>query len=258
MQLKNQRFFLRFNKLVFPLFYLLHQGKATIVVDASDETRFHVRVNTSDILVIWEIWRAKIYDDTRLPIEAEHVVLDIGAHIGGFALRAARLAQRGRVIAYEASSKNFALLAANRQLNNTENLHIENKAVTDRRGEIKFFIPDDNGALGSMLQETNGPTEAVQATTLADILDEHNIQRVDYLKLDVEGAEYGILTSCTVETLARVRRIVMEYHEFDGDSRNHRDLVRLLQSHGFHVVVEGGIFPQKMLFGTGIIKAWHD
>jgi hypothetical protein len=34
--------------------------------------------------------------------------------------------------------------------------------------------------------------------------------------------------------------------------------VKLLKSHGFHVAVEDGIFPQKLLFGTGIIKAWRD
>jgi hypothetical protein len=50
----------------------------------------------------------------------------------------------------------------------------------------------------------------------------------------------------------------MEYHEFEGHQRNHRDLVKLLKSHGFHVAVEDGIFPQKFLFGTGIIKAWRD
>ena len=78
------------------------------------------------------------------------------------------------------------------------------------------------------------------------------------VKLDVEGAEYEILFDCPKEILARVRYIVMEYHEFQDDRRSRRDLVALLQSHGFHVVVDGGIFLQEFLFGTGIIKAWRD
>ena len=258
MRLKTPRFFLWFNKLVFPLFYLRHQGKPVTLVQADSKTRFQTRVNTSDILVVWEIWKAKIYDDPRFPIRAGDVILDIGAHIGGFAVRAAQLAAPGNVYAYEASRSNFDLLAENKALNNVANLHVHHTAVSDKRGEMEFFLPGDNGALGSLLQDANSPRERVRAVTLADILSENNIEQVDCLKMDVEGAEYGILANCSRETLERIRYIVMEYHEFVDDSRSHRDLVRLLESHGFRVVVEGGIFPQKILFGTGIIKAWRE
>jgi FkbM family methyltransferase len=258
MRLKNQHFFIRwFNERVFPLFYLRHQGKSAVVVEAQSGTRFKVRVNTSDILVVWEIWSAKIYDDKRFPIAESDVVVDIGAHIGVFAVRAARQAHRGRVYAYEAYSKNYALLAENRQLNDLDNLHIDNRAVSGHRGEMNFYVPGDNGALGSFLQETDSPMEVVQAMTLADIIAEHSLEQIDYLKVDVEGAEYEILSNCSQETLAKVRCVVMEYHEFVGDTRTHLDLVNLLRSHGFNTVVEGGIFPQKFLFGTGIIKAWR-
>ena len=258
MRLKNQRFFLWFNKIVFPLFYLRHQGKTEAVINAGDGAHFNVRVNTSDILVIWEIWKAKIYDDTHLPIQAEDTIVELGGHIGGFGVRAAKMAHRGHVYAYEASSKNFAMLEKNQKLNEANNLHIHNMAVSHQSGELKFFMPGDNGALGSLLQESDSPMETVQATTLGDIIRDNNIERIDYLKVDVEGAEYDILFNCPANILAKVKHMVMEYHEFEGDKRNHRDLVKLLESHGFHVVVEDGIFPQKFLFGTGIIKAWRD
>lgn len=257
MRLKNQRFFLWLNKLVFPFFYLRHQGKSAVTIDAGEGARFNVRVNTSDILVIWEIWKAKVYDDARFPIQEDDVVVDIGAHIGGFAVRAARLAHRGEVYAFEASSKNYSLLTVNRDLNNANNLRIHNKAVSGQRGELKFYMPDDNGALGSLLQEADSPQEIVQAVTLADIIADNHIEQIDYLKMDVEGAEYDILLNSLAETLAKVRRIIMEYHGFEGHAQSHLDLVRFLETHGFIVHLEAGIFPQKFLFGTGIIKAWR-
>ncbi|NJR39752.1 MAG: hypothetical protein HC781_14175 [Leptolyngbyaceae cyanobacterium CSU_1_4] len=70
------------------------------------------------------------------------------------------------------------------------------------------------------------------------------LERIDLLKMDVEGAEYDILFTCPNETLAKIQRVVMEYHEFDGEKRNRFDLARLLEAHGFHVVVEKGMFPQ--------------
>ncbi|HEY5730272.1 MAG TPA: FkbM family methyltransferase [Anaerolineales bacterium] len=258
MRLKNQRFFMWFNKIIFPFFYLRHQGKKTVVIEAGDKARFNIRVNTSDILVIWEIWKAKIYDDTRFPIHAEDIVVDIGGHIGGFAVRAARLAHCGRVYSYEASSKNFSMLEKNQKLNDANNLHIHNKAVSHRRGKLRFFMPCNNGALGSLMQESDSPMETVQAITLTDIIRDNSIEHIDYLKVDVEGAEYDILFNCPAETLAKVKNMVMEYHEFDGDKRTHRDLVNLLEANGFTVFVEDGIFPQKYLFGTGIIKAWKN
>ena len=166
------------NKLIFPFFYLRHQGKQTVMVNANEETHFTVRVNTSDILVIWEIWKAKIYDDARFPIQTDDVSVDIGGHIGGFAIRAAKLAHRGRVYAYEASSKNFALLEKNQQLNSTQNLHIYNKAVSHQSGDMNFFMPSDNGALGSLMQESDSPMEIVKATTLTDIVAENKIDQI--------------------------------------------------------------------------------
>jgi len=258
MRLKNQRFFLWFNRIIFPFFYLRHQGKSEIIVDAGDDARFNVRVNTSDILVVWEIWRAKIYDDLRFPIEEKHVVVDIGAHIGAFAIRAAKLARLGRVYAYEASSKNHSLLKRNSLLCNTNNITIYNKAVSDTRGKVKFFQPGFNGALGSLMQETDSPMEIVESVTLLDIISENNIDTIDLLKIDAEGAEYNILLNSHETTLLKVQRIILEYHEFDDDTRDHRDIVKFLEAHQFKVIVEAGIFPQKFLFGTGIIKAWRE
>ena len=267
MRINSERFFLSINKLIWPLFYLQHLGKPAVVVDAGDGARFWVRVNTSDLLIVWEIWKAKVYDDVRIPIGAGDVVVDIGAHIGAFAVRASRLAHRGQVFAYEASRKNYAVLKENRQLNGLENLHIENSAVSDRRGRMPFYTPAQNGGLGSLLQTTSIFMEAVQAIPFADIIAEHGIEQIDFLKLDVEGAEYDILLNCPDETLAKVRRVVMEYHEFKGDKRNHQDLVNLLNSQGFIVVVEKGVSSLMDWFGawfggrilrTGIIKAWRE
>jgi FkbM family methyltransferase len=267
MRLKNERFFLWINRLFWPLFFLRHQGKRTVVVKEENGARFRVRVNTSDFLMVWEIWRAKAYDDARIPIRAGDTVVDLGAHIGSFAVRAARQAHHGRVFAYEASSKNYAMLGENRQLNRLDNLYIENSAVSDRHGSMTLYSPADNGMLSSLMHESGSFMETVQATTFTEIIQERGIERIDVLKMDVEGAEYDILLNCPDESLMKVQRIVMEYHEFDADKRNHRDLVSRLNLNGFTVVVEKGVSSLMDWFGalfggriisTGIIKAWRE
>ena len=263
MQINYERFYLWFNKIFCSLFYLRHQGKTAVVVNAQGGAQFWVRVNTFDLPVIWEIWNAKVYDDKQYPILEENVVVDIGAHIGAFAVRAARLAHRGRVYGYEASGKNYAWLSKNRELNQLENLYIENCAIANQRGEMRLYMPAENGIMGSLVQNTSSFVETVQTKTLEGIIAEHNIQQIDVLKMDVEGAEYDILLGCTPETLAKVRRIVLEYHDFEADQRSHSDLVSLLIANGFKVLIEGGMVPQAKWFGTGIkkvgiLKAWRE
>jgi FkbM family methyltransferase len=242
---------------------LRHQGKSETEIKVADSARFKVRVNTSDALMIWEVWKAKVYDDVRIPILEGDVVVDIGAHIGAFAVRAARQAHRGKVYSYEAARSTYLMLEKNRKLNSLENLSIENSAVSNRRGEMHLYMPANNSILGSLRQDTSGFKEMVQAITFSDIIAEHALERVDFLKIDVEGAEFDILFACSDEIFAKIQRMVIEYHEFEGDKRSHQDLVNLLDSQGFKVVVEKAKFPQPHWFGTkinriGIIKAWRD
>ncbi len=256
-RLKNQRFFLWFNKLFFPLLYLGHWHKDTIEVQTDQGAEFSVRVNSSDVLLIWEIWKKKIYADPRLPIRPGDTVVDIGAHIGVFSVWAARRAHRGRVIAYEAAADNFRLLGRNLELNGQKNLEIHRLAVFETAGEFDFYLPGANGALGSLLQDRRSAHERVQAVTLQDVIRQIGPGGIGLLKMDVEGAEYSIMLNTPPEILAGVRGIVLEYHEFEGSPQGPEALVAHLQKCGFETALERGIFPQKFLFGTGIIKAWR-
>jgi FkbM family methyltransferase len=263
MQFDYESFYLWFNRLIFSLFYLRHQGKSEAEIMIDGVARFKVRVNTSDALMIWEVWKAKVYDDARIPILENDVVVDMGAHIGAFAVRAARQAHRGKVYSYEAARGTYLLLEENRKLNSLENLCIENSAVSNRRGEMPLYTPANNSILGSLRQDTSSFKEMVRAITFSDIITQHALERIDFLKIDVEGAEFDILFANPDETLGKTQKIVIEFHEFEGDKRSHQDLVDLLDSQGFKVVVEKAKFPQPHWFGTkinkiGIIKAWRD
>lgn len=258
-KLPNQALFSRLNPLIFRLFYLRHRGRTHAVLPAGRETRIKVRVDSSDALLIWEIWKFNIYRSSkRQPaIRPTDTVLDVGAHIGVFALWAARQAPHGRILAYEASRENFNLLQENIALNQVSNLAAENLAVFDRPGQYTFYQPDGNGALGSLMQDRGARSETVSATTLEEIIETHRLTQIDFFKLDVEGAEYPILLNARPSDLQRVRFIVLEYHEFVNMPWKARDLVDHLSAQGFHVVLEAGIFGQKALFGTGVIKAWR-
>jgi len=76
--------------------------------------------------------------------------------------------------------------------------------------------------------------ETVQAHSLEDFFLDQDIDRVDLMKMDCEGAEYEILFGVSERTLARIDRLIMEYHDV-GEGRNHHALVAFLVKSGFVV-----------------------
>jgi len=74
----------------------------------------------------------------------------------------------------------------------------------------------------------------VAAVTLADVARERELAQIDFLKMDCEGEEYGIIESCPDELLRRIRRLAMEVHDLD-DTRNAVRLRERLIARGLEV-----------------------
>ena len=116
-------------------------------------------------------------------------VLDLGAHIGTFALAAS--ASGHRVLAVEAAPRNVELLDASRRENRFDRLRVVHAAVSDHRGEVGF-IPA--GPFGYVVAESS-PVGGlnVPAVPVDELLDEVGWDRVDFIKMDVEGSEVSAL-----------------------------------------------------------------
>jgi len=111
-------------------------------------------------------------------------VLDLGAHLGGFALAAASLGCE--VIAVEASPQNAALLRRSAEENRFANLKVVHAAVADRAGSIEFIA---QGPWGIVAPAAGAATVSVPAVRVDDLLAEHGWPDVRFVKIDVEGSE---------------------------------------------------------------------
>jgi FkbM family methyltransferase len=258
LRLRNQKLFFRLNHRIFPLLYLGQQGRRHVVYRVNDSTRFKLRVNSSDKLVLWEVWKLREYDRPGFPIGPADVVLDIGAHIGTFAVLAAKRARKGMVIACEPFKENYDLLLDNLRLNRVDNFTALNVAVGDRNGKRELKVPAFNGALGSFFQEGSERERfGVDSIMLDSLIEDQGLEEVDVLKIDVEGAEYPILFGTSRRTLRRIRRIILEYHDFEESEYHHKDLEKYLKHNGFKIAASPRSFLYGLLFGTGIIHAWR-
>lgn len=146
------------------------------------------------------------------------VVLDVGAHIGMITAVAAKVVgPSGKVYAFEVDEANFAELQRTIKRNHLSNVQSENIALSDKSGTVDFEKPD--GAWGSFEVSKNEGSEsdlsrifgdgATQlysrtATTIDEYLARCSVNRVDLIKVDVDGPELAILKGA-IASLERFR-----------------------------------------------------
>lgn len=128
------------------------------------------------------------------------IVLDLGANIGYFTILAAKLAgPTGKVFSFEPEPTNFWYLTKNIKLNHCINVFAFQKAVSDRVGQTQLFVCSyDSGhhtinqydGIESYRRGRRSMAHAIEIETLTvDEFLRDKIDRVDIIKMDVEGAE---------------------------------------------------------------------
>lgn len=193
---------------------------------------FEIRGGTDDRHVLFEIFVENIYP---APVREGDTVVDIGAQIGCYAVHAAGLG--ARVFAFEPFPANFAALQRNIALNRLKDVRAFQCAVGAEAGERAMFVPDARDHTGrySLFPGRGSQTLAVPCMSLDDIVREHQLERMDVLKIDCQGSEYEILYGASPETLARIRNIMAECEVFDRPDWSVSALREYLGARGFQV-----------------------
>ena len=132
-------------------------------------------------------------------LRPEMTFIDVGANQGEYSLFAARRVTRGRVLAFEPTTHFFERLNFNIQINGIKNIHPFKMGLSDHRGEVPIYFNADNDlnheGLASLF--TQNEEDQNQEVIRLDVLDEvtvrERIDRIDFIKIDVEGSEWAVL-----------------------------------------------------------------
>jgi FkbM family methyltransferase len=177
-------------------------------------------------------------------LEPGLAVLDLGAHIGTFSLAAAALGCR--VVAVEASPHNAALLRTSVAFNGFEQMTVVSAAVTDHQGTLEFIQSGPYGVVANPSVQSS--TVQVRAVTVDGLLEELGWDRVDLIKMDVEGSEVSAIRGMA-QLLARADAPLLVYESngftlgFFGETPN--SLLATLEGFGYrnYVVEPGQLLP---------------
>jgi len=196
-----------------------------------------VRPHTDDLKIVKSNFVTKHYFKDCVPIPKDSIVVDVGAHIGAFSIMAAGKAHR--VLSFEPEPNNFQMLKKNKELNHLENISIFEMAVSGSCGyqEITVYSEGSTGSHSLYQGSAKGAgKKRVQTISLEEIIRKEALTRIDFLKLDCEGAEHDILKNISFETASKIMGIAMETHGVSPDS--FIDIPTRLGELGFEVKME--------------------
>ena len=173
-----------------------------------DGSVFHLNSARRDLAPFASIWIRREYEpDARFIPPERGVVVDVGAHVGFFAVRAARSVAGGRVYAIEPDPGSFSRLEANVRANRVD-VKLRNCAMGGRQGTARFESAPFS--VDSRIRPDGGVE--VACTTLDRLSREEGLERIDLLKLDAETAELEILRGAREVALPLVRAAAVEIH----------------------------------------------
>jgi len=172
-------------------------------------------------------------------------IFDVGANTGYYTLTSLAISPAARVHAFEPVQHIVRALSENVSNNRlTANVRINACAVTDRSGSVALHVPEETWGNATLsvdgFRGLRGHLEHVAAVTLDEYAAEHEIERIDVLKIDVEGHENAVLSGARrVMTQQRPAVLCECLPELDADALN--GLLREFGYKAFHLRSNGPV-----------------
>lgn len=199
-----------------------------------DGTRIRVFDRLAYISHYNELFGRQIY---RFRARSENpYILDCGANVGLSVIYFKKLYPDSTVVAFEPDPSMFGLLQNNIRALSLSDVTAIPRGVWSSDGDLSF-VPDTELGLGGRVVEEAGVDNSIRVpvTRLRRYLDRH----IDFLKLDVEGAECEVIADCA-DLLGSVDNIFVEYHSFADRRQCLGQIMRVLADAGFRLYVESG------------------
>lgn len=237
----------RLRKIIIPLLKKLHLGNIHIKHHYTG-SKFKL-----DAFLHKGYWyhgknREKVQMDIfKTIINEGDTVIELGAHIGYISLYYSKLAgPSGKLYVFEPGANNLPYTRANLANSKIKNIELIEKAVSDTNGTATFYLENITGQSNSLVKDYRVTKKiqtkahlglqknAVEVETirLDDFVKERNIRKIDFIKIDIEGAEYMAITGMTniLDTMHPTMMIEV--------TENHEALFNVLREKGYLIVDE--------------------
>ena len=175
-----------------------------------------------------------IYEDAELKVmghnlSSDSTFIDIGANFGLYSLSASqKITKEGEILCFEPFPQNYRALTNNISRNNLSMVTAENMAIGDQEGSLKLYYNPNEYNLGMVSANyiENADFHKVEMISLDSYLNSNPRQRIDFIKIDVEGFEYQALLGMK-NTLAQFGPLILIEILDEMDSKENANNVHI-------------------------------
>ncbi len=168
----------------------------------------------------WEQAVQKVYDHPSVHVNDGDIVIDCGAHIGGFT-RTALLAGARLVVAVEPEKSNTLAFRRNfaEALKNGRVILVE-KGVWDKKGILPLHLSNTGDSHSVSIPQNSGRDQVIELTTIDSLSTELKLPRVDFIKIDIEGGERNALLGAKQLLMRWQPRLAVSSYHRKGDPQD--------------------------------------
>jgi FkbM family methyltransferase len=217
-----------------------------------NDKKVYYRTSSSDMTLIYEILlQSKYKSEYFFPLEINpKVIFDIGANIGITAIYLSAIFPEAKIYAFEPMTENFEILEKN--IENYKNIQAFNVGLGSKNGNFKIYLSNDSENYGGSSfypDPTGNILESYvncEIKNINDIINILNLDSIDLIKIDTEGAEYDILTSIEEKFLTKTSWLAGELH-----GNRDFELLNYLEHLGFSISLNKEIDNRLFMFNAG-------
>jgi len=178
------------------------------------ENKLHYDKNdTNSWAPFYEVFIKNAYESNLVKLDKNDIVVDLGANIGMFSLFASSKVKK--IFSVEPLPETYNNLIQN--LRHLKNIKTFNNAIYSKGGKIEFNKNEVSGASSIFNKQQNFEKVNVDAITFSDFITQNNIEKINYLKVDIEGAEFDLFENIDNNFLENnIDKIFMEVHLMDN------------------------------------------
>ncbi|WP_414572783.1 FkbM family methyltransferase [Nostoc sp. CCY 9925] len=213
--------------------YVPFEGNLIMAVEPS------LRSIVTSVLIAEQDWFEKEMEFWRNSIKPGMTVIDVGANVGVYTFSAAlKVGSKGRVLAVEPFSGCVRCLQETCRINQLSWVNVCAGAASDRNGTVKLLLHSANElnqVISSDAAENISSDSFEEATcfTLDSLIDQENIERVDFLKIDAEGHEMAVLAG-SQKLLTEFSPIIL-YENIAGSQGSNIEVAQYLTNKGYQL-----------------------
>jgi FkbM family methyltransferase len=223
-----------------PLYYLFPENSFRKV--SRNGISYELNISHAVDHAIYFNFKDSTFDHVLADISAAKVIFDIGSNISSTALFFSKTnTQNAQIFTFEPHKTTYLRGLQNIKLNQANNIFTHNFGLGDKKDTFKLYEVDKrNPGMNRIIEAENAyPFIDISIVKLDDFIEENGINRLDFMKIDVEGFEYQVIKGGenALKTLKPTLFIELDDNNLRANGKSAVELMHLLKSLGYSKIL---------------------